>query len=287
MQATDPTPAIMTTDQIIPRDIRFNVSRYATRNWLCGDPDQTAFVDGLSALLPEGERYFVKAVRHYQGSITDPDLRERVTRFVAQEANHSREHIDYNNGMRNLGYNVDVMEARLRAKLDITKSPLVRLAVTCCIEHFTTIFSDPVLRHSSYLERAPVTYREIWQWHALEELEHKAVPFDVFTFVTRDMPAWKRYVFRTAVMLKLTNNFIVQLYSNVRDIFHTDGKKLTLLTWIRWLWKMAYNPGLVRRSLPNYFRYYLPGFHPEDCTDKELMQRWRENYHPAAVTENQ
>ena len=269
---------------ITPRNIRFNISANVKRNWLCGDPDQTAFADGMSALLPEGERYFVRAVRYYQDRITSPELRERVDQFISQEGHHSREHNDYNNGMRKLGYDVDAMEARLRARLEVTKSPMVRLAVTCCIEHFTAIFSDQVLRHSYYLEHAPAAYREIWQWHALEELEHKAVPFDLFRFVTRDMTALKRYLFRTAVMLKLTKNFTVQVYGNVRDIFHTDGREISLKTWFRWSWKMAVRPGLFRRALPYYLRYYLPWFHPEDCTDDELMARWRKLYQTAAVT---
>ena len=71
-----------------------NMPRY----WFAGDQFKTLLLTALSCTFPEGERFFVRSVRHYQKRITDPDLRERVKGFIGQEAHHGNEHEQFNAG---------------------------------------------------------------------------------------------------------------------------------------------------------------------------------------------
>ena len=53
------------------------------------------------------------------------------------------------------------------------------LAITIALEHFTAIISRHLLADPRYLEGADPEAAEIWRWHAMEEIEHKGLVFDV------------------------------------------------------------------------------------------------------------
>ena len=56
--------------------------------------------------------------------------------------------------------------------------PKLRLSVTVALEHFTASFAEGVLRTGELDDLHPVM-RDLIRWHASEEIEHKAVAFDV------------------------------------------------------------------------------------------------------------
>ena len=235
---------------ITPRNSRFRVSEAPERYWLGGDPDVSGLGDALSLLFPEGERFFIHAVRHYRNQVKDPILRKQIDAFSEQEAHHSREHIDYNQGLRVLGYDVDTMEGRLKQKLDeARKQPRRQLVVTCGLEHFTTIFAELLLREPELLDKAPKAYRELWLWHALEELEHTSVPYDVMLEVLRPLSPYKRYVYRTTIMFKVTRGMVSLLYTNYLTIVRANGGDTGLIARLRWTRKLIFSPGYLRKSL--------------------------------------
>ncbi|SHY70081.1 metal-dependent hydrolase [Mycobacteroides abscessus subsp. abscessus] len=60
----------------------------------------------------------------------------------------------------------------------------IPLAVTAAAEHFTAVLAERLLGDEDF--RAIPGDAEVWnllKWHALEELEHKSVAFDVFRSV--------------------------------------------------------------------------------------------------------
>src|SRR3546814_7728897 len=54
------------------------------------------FFNALSLFFPDGERFFIHAVRHYRAQIVEPQLQQAVTAFIGQEAMHGREHTECN-----------------------------------------------------------------------------------------------------------------------------------------------------------------------------------------------
>ena len=65
---------------------------------------------------------------------------------------------------------------------------------------------SPIPRH---LDGAETKRRELWRWHAGEEIEHKGVAYDTWLHATRDWPRFKRWKVKAKVMLLITRNFIV------------------------------------------------------------------------------
>lgn len=263
-------------DDIIPRDIRFGIKENPIRHWYDGDIIKTVMADGLSIFLPEGERYFIRSLKHYGPQLKDKELGAEINGYAVQEAFHTREHEDYNKALEALGYDVEEMEKPVKSALNLAKSPLHRLAVTCAIEHLTATLSSVTLRRPDLLESAAAPYRRLWMWHALEELEHKAVALDVLKAATPNMPGWQRYLLRTGAMNATIIPFLFIFLRNVRIYARTDGVKTGVSFWLRFVWTTFGNPGFWRRCMPLVLKYYLPGFDPKNSDDAELIRKGRD-----------
>ena len=260
---------------IIPRDIHFGISANATRNWNGGDPIKTMMIDGLSIFLPEGERFFIRSLKHYAASAGDAQLAREINGYAVQEAFHTREHEDYNRALAALGYDVAKMEQPIRATLGTAKQPLIRLAVTCAIEHLTATLSSSTLRHPEAFAEAHPDYRRLWMWHALEELEHKAVALHVFKAATANMPRWQRYGLRVMAMNSTIVPFLVIYLRNTALYARRDGIGTGPRFWLRFAHALFVKPGLWTASLWSFLRYYRPGFDPHNADDAQLIGRTR------------
>jgi predicted metal-dependent hydrolase len=263
-------------DDIIPRDIRFGIIDKPTRHWFAGDIVKTALADGLSIFLPEGERFFIRSLKHYAAQMDDRELADEINGYAVQEAYHTREHEDYNRAMAALGYDVKAMEKPVAAALGLTTKPVQRLAVTCAIEHLTATLSTVTLRHPEMFEGAEPHYRRLWMWHALEEIEHKAVALDVLNKATANMSGWQRYLLRVLAMNATIIPFLLIFLRNTHLYAKTDGVKPGFRFWMRFLWVVSVSPGFWRRCIPLLLRYYLPGFNPRNSDDAALVAKGRE-----------
>lgn len=263
-------------DEIIPRDLHFNISQHAERHWFDGDLMKTAVMDCFSVLLPEGERFFIRSLKHYAEASGDPELKREIMGYAAQEAYHTREHEDYNASLRALGYDVDVMEERGKRLLDAVRNPLYRLVGTCALEHLTTTFAKTTLKHPHVLDGSAQPYRQVWTWHALEELEHQAVALNVLRSATSGMPAWRRYLLRVTGLSLAVAGLAVVMFRNIMTYARNDGMKIGPRFWMRLFSAMFHHPGYIRYSAGSFFRYYLPWFDPNDRHDPELVRHGRQ-----------
>jgi predicted metal-dependent hydrolase len=259
--------------EIVPRDVAFELDPARAADWNGGSLARTAFLNALSLLFPEGERFFIAAVAAYRAEIADPALRAAVRGFTAQEALHTREHVAYNQA---LGACVDAprLEAELGAHLAWVRAtfpPLTRLAITCALEHFTAIMAHQALTDPAYFEGAEPAYRRLWTWHALEECEHKSVAFDVFQSVAGS----NSYFLRTRAMLLSTTTFVGFIAKHIRALLRSQGVDRSPRVWCDLIWYLFGAPGMVRRILLPYLRYYAPGFHPNDIDDRTELERGR------------
>ena len=169
--------------QIRPRHLDFDLPDPLPRHWHGGDAFKSHLFDAMSVLFPDGERFFIDSVRQFRDQITDPTLKEQIRGFIGQEGHHSREHLEYSQRLRDLGYAIEPIERRARGRIRYAQkrlSPQRQLAATAALEHITAIMADQVLREPECLRGADANMARLWRWHALEETEHKAVAFDVY-----------------------------------------------------------------------------------------------------------
>ncbi len=261
--------------EIVRRDIDLSFDPEAIpHDWYGGDTYSTTLMGALSLLFPEGEQFFVQSVKQHRDCITDPELQRQVAGFIGQEAMHGREHRLFNELLVAHGHaEAPRVEARLRRVLQIvrrTLSPTSQLAVTCALEHFTAMLAEQLLRDPALRDEIDPRVRPLWVWHALEEVEHKTVAFDVYR------AAGGGYARRVAIMMLTTAVFlIVQTTVHARllarrRILHKPWR------WARGIARLWIWPGFFVRLVPVYLAYYLPRFHPARRDTDALLAHWRE-----------
>ena len=268
------SPALPASKTIEVRNLHFDLSAEMPRYWYDGDPARTHFMNALSSTFPAGEGFFVRSVQHFRNQIDDSALRERIRGFAGQEGVHSREHQGH----------VDILVAQgypgfLRFSWFADRelrffnrfAPLYSLALTAALEHVTAIMARQALSDPDYwASPMPPDMARLWQWHAIEEAEHKAVAFDVFEEVSGSY-AWRVVAMLSGTMSLLADNFSRWLYATCKD-----GNALNPRIWrdtAIFLWGKK---GIYRRLIPDYLRWYRRGFHPAEQDDQALILASRE-----------
>lgn len=253
------------------RDLRFGRNRPAPRWWHSNDAGRTAFFNALSATFPQGEKFFMTAVRHYRDETSQP-LRSQIDDFIYQESTHSREHIVFNRQATDAGYDLSPLEERVRVTINWARRrpPIQQLAATCALEHYTAALAQHALSIPSALDGAVGEAGDLWRWHAIEEIEHKAVAFDTYLHAARSLSPFRRWLKRCAVMLATTIRFHYILYRNTADLLRQDSRH----DWPTWKALLAYlygKDGAMRHLILSIGRYMRPGFHPWDEDDRALL----------------
>ncbi|WP_232472407.1 metal-dependent hydrolase [Burkholderia ubonensis] len=246
------------------RDPHFRFADDIPRYWYRGQSHVTRFFDAFSIMFPLGEKFFVDSVRQYRDALpADGMLAAQVDAFLYQEATHIREHRAYNRRLARQGMPVGALEVIMRRRQQQCRrvaSPLLRLTFTACLEHYTAILADLLLRDPAILDGADPSMAAIWRWHAVEETEHRAVAFDVFRACGGG--AVKRYIMRTAAMLGVTACFVVDLAYFVTRLAVADRDAGNWRSWARLGWWLFGAPGVFTRVLPAWLAWFSPCFHP-------------------------
>jgi len=170
--------------KIIRRDIKIPFNRNKNFYFYEDNAVVTSLFVVMSAMFPPGEMFFIESVRNVREQIKDQDLLKDISAFIAQEAFHSREHKSLNAHIINSGYpEVTEIEAKTKAKLDELRklSKVGQLAATVVMEHYTATLARLLLTDKLIQTKTTQETRNLWEWHALEELEHKSVAFDVLS----------------------------------------------------------------------------------------------------------
>jgi predicted metal-dependent hydrolase len=268
--ATKATPGDLT---ITPRDRRFGRGARTERWWLGGDPIASALYNALSVTFPKGEAYFVESVRAFRDG-APPRLAAEIKAFTTQEVMHSREHVQFNRRAVDAGYNIAKLEQRVEERLAISRArpPIVNLAATMALEHFTAILAHELLKDPRHLGGADPESAALWRWHSIEEIEHKGVAYDTWLHATRDWPRFKRWSVKARVMLYVTRNFLVDRTAGALELLRQDGITGPGAWWR--LFRFAFvRPGMVRKILGAWASFFLPGFHPWNHDDRALIAK--------------
>lgn len=273
------------THSILQRDIDFGMDADIPRFWARGQCHQTRVMDALSIFFPEGERFFIESVRHYRDRVQpDEPLAREVRAFIGQEAMHGREHRAYNARLESQGIPAAKLEQAVLKRLDMARKLLPKrnqLAITVCLEHFTAILAHQVLSEPEILRDCDPRMARLWRWHALEETEHKAVAFDVFT---RAVPnGFLRYILRCLTMLQVSFFFTAFVWVYIFKLVAHDQQLTNLRGWGRALNYMFGFPGTFRRIFWDWAEWFKPGYHPWQHDNRGLLNEARVEFFDAKV----
>lgn len=239
------------------------------------NPLLSALMASLSVAFPPGERFFIDSVRHFLPQIDDPRLREEIRAFIGQEANHTKEHLAFNAFLEEVGYPAEAMQevvTRRIRKIQEASTPAANLARTAALEHFTAIMASAILEHSEVLETMSEPEAKLWAWHAIEEIEHRSVAFDVYRRVVGDE------ALRLRTMRVVTVFFIGLVSMRTIAMMRATGTlrdPRAILEGLNVLWG---RPGIFRKIVPRYLDYYRRGFHPSQHDYGACVERAKARY---------
>lgn len=262
---------------ITPRkDLDFGLDGDIPKYWLDNDPFKTRFFDAMSVLFPEGERFFIECVRDYRDQITDPVLKEQVRNFMLQEGQHGMVHTKFNNRLRDQGIDVDmIVEEQKRIMFGFYRKRFPKsytLGQTAAAEHLTALMAHGFFS-KGFMDKADPRIRAMYAWHSIEEIEHKAVAYDVLTKVAK-----ASYFTRILSFALETFMFPFHVFLLMNYMLKVDGVKGRFRIWLKGLWWLYGWGGLYPRLMPHYLAYFLPGFHPFKFGNMKPHDVWMQAY---------
>jgi uncharacterized protein len=238
------------------------------RHWFFGAAFPTHLVNGLNLVFPAGERFFIRSVKHYLKEIeSDPELVAQVKAFFGQEGRHGFEHEQAFRAIERQGFEIqsflDRYEHLAYSVLERQFSPAMRLAATAALEHFTATLAEHALTEP-LLDHAHPAMRDLLRWHACEEIEHKAVAFEVFQRVDG------RYSVRIAGLAIGALTLLGFWALATRHLLKQDGTPSDTLREQRQnARKLGQTKGFMWKAIAEYVR---PGFHPNHHDNYHLAR---------------
>ncbi|MFZ5723643.1 MAG: metal-dependent hydrolase [Pseudomonadota bacterium] len=269
-----PTPAAVAPLRHRRTQFEFtDVPRY----WADGDAFFSRFIDALSINFPDGERFFMDSVRRFEKQVQDPKLLEDIRTFIRQEAQHGFAHEQFNAHIQAQGVRADRVVKILKKQKAWAQrklSPKWQLAFTAAAEHLTATLGEGMLElMPERLRTAHPEMRALYFWHAVEEVEHKAVAFDTYRQATDG-----GYTERAVAMVVFTLWLHVKVAEIMTHAFRVDGISGDRTMIARGIWNLYGPRGFLTRLLPRYLAWFKPGFHPFDTTLPPLAQAWIDEY---------
>lgn len=249
------------------------------RHWYNNDPFQTRLFDAWSTLFPVGERFFIACVRDYRDQVSDPALRQAIKAFIWQEGQHTRVHSQYNQRLQQQGVDVGGIERRLDwvlfACMRRWHSRRFTLAQTAALEHLTASMAHSFFSRGDVLGRGDPRVGAMFAWHAMEEVEHKAVAFDVMQQIAK-VGYWLRII----AMLHVSIGFQLHTLWIIGHMLKVDGfgfwRRSKLFA--KGLWWLYGRRGLYSSVVGQYLRYFKPSFHPWQGGELHSYRIWVEAY---------
>jgi len=258
---------------IVPRRPKWDFADLKEVFFFGGNGLKSAFVVALSGSFPPGEKEFIQSVRLFMDQVRDPKLIADVKDFTAQEGQHSLQHKLMNEAFDRLGYSatrVSEQFEEIEQEWAEERSDADRLAATVVMEHITAVMAHFALTRPEEFDPLPDSVRELLLWHAIEEIEHKSVAFDVYEECVGDRNRLRRQLLLHMVL------FPLGIRDFQRMLLRELGHKPTWKERAEMARYLLGPGGLVVSVLPRYLALLKPGFHPWDVDNSHLVDEWKD-----------
>lgn len=256
-----------------PKRLHFTFPESCPPFWNDNSPNKTYFFNTLGVLSPSFERLFILSVLKYRKPLKGSHLEKPMRAFLGQEAHHDHQITRFNQWVeQHHQYGIETLDAsniKFCKALNKRCSPLFQLAMTMGAEHIIAVLSDFNLSDTFWFENADPQISALWRWHAIEEIEHKSVAFDVYHEVCGS------YWIKISAMIVVTS-VIFGMWLRVWFAFAKRDKQINKLSF----WKETFvfligKPGVLRRLFVEILKYFHPSFHPWQQDNRALVESYK------------
>jgi predicted metal-dependent hydrolase len=240
--------------------------------WTPRRPEFACAANSVSLLMPYMEPYFVRSVAAALPHL-DPERAGRTRGFRAQETEHHRPHRVFNRVLtaRYPGLTrVERAADRYYRWIGHRGGDELNVAVAAASE--TIAYSAArwaAGRRTALFDGADPVVAELFWWHLAEEVEHKAVAYDVH----RAYRGRRRYHLAAMALSVLT--VIIFVTAGTTVMLAAERRLHRPDAWVRlagWALSFAFE------LLPNLVLSLLPRFHPDQFVDPLWYDLWRQEF---------
>jgi len=261
---------------LVKRKVVIDFDNDIPAHWFGGDAFMSRYFDSFSLAFPALERFMIDVVRDITKDLPKDDpVKKEAKDFIFQEAQHSIVHDHYNQQVLKSGVQAPKMARFLHWSIALMNKHLSlksRVAVGAGIEHFTSLMAEHFIASGMFSTAHP-KIRALWEWHSLEELEHKSVLFDVYK------NGAKGGYFRRAVIFVAGVFYVNYLSINyAKELMESEGEQTGRFFFFKSLRRLFGRHGVLKSLRAPTFHYFKPGFHPTDIKAPEIMHHWAEAY---------
>ena len=269
-------------DSITVRRMPFEFPDKIDPVFIENDHEQSFAFIAASLLLPHLEPYLIRSMKAAQGHVTDPQVLEGLKAFAAQEGQHYRMHMKFNESIRRAGFpGLDALEKELSDdyhRFTQTKSLRFNLAYAEGFEALTMNAVKRMMEPNGFGEDLPV-FMQMIEWHFVEELEHRTVAFDVYDHVCGGyfyrlfVGIWAQWHFTKWMRRVVKYMMSVSPPPNLSAQQKAERRSASRMP----------RPARVRDLLPGLLRIYLPSYTPHDVEVAPGMQVLADKYTAMAI----
>lgn len=238
--------------------------------WCNSDARASATLEAVSFVTPALERFFIRTVADclpLDG--TGAKLETLCREFIHEEAEHTGAHRKLNTALLAYMKAPPPGLAAVEGLLDIVNRRLslsTRVALVAALEHFTAVLSKSYLRSHGRWQFGCAYARDLFQQHALEEIDHRSVAFDLWLHRGGgSVPV------RLATITSILVVGAVYLGMAMPWILHrkTGG---SLAATLAGLVARRPTPSGAGSTLKDLFRYVRRDYHPQLLTDESRTE---------------
>lgn len=256
--------------QITVRHKIFNFPEQIDRYWYSNSPFKTHFFNSITLLFPDGEQFMLRTIKRQIKQIENVQLKQEASAFIGQEAQHAVQHEKFWHNLWQQGYKFDTYLRFLRFILfNVCEHHLsikFKLAMIAGVEHFTNVIAELTLKEELFVEAEPIM-KELFEWHAAEEIEHKTVAYDVFQSIT------KNYLIRLLGMI-IAYTFVLSFVSlGLVIMLYHDKKLLDVKVWQEMLQLFFTKEKIFLKVFSHSIEYLKINFHPSQRDNLFLIKR--------------
>ena len=235
-----------------------------------------------SLLLPYLEPYLIRSMRAARDQVKDPAVLEGLKKFSAQEGQHYRMHAKFNKAIKLGGFpRIEEFERELESdykRFSETKSLRFNLAYAEGFEALTMNLIRFIMENPGF-DNPESTIWQMWEWHFVEELEHRTVTFDVYDHVCGGY--WYRLAagiyaqWHFTRWIRRVTKYMLEVSPQPRQ--DADASREAQANGMEW--------GLSRplSLLPSLLRIYLPNYSPHSIELSPAMQDIADRYSAMAT----
>lgn len=258
------------------RKPKFDFSKGVPRHWLKSSGLLTHVMNSLSLMFPEGERFFIRSVNRFSDKIKTAEMQQSLKNFAGQETQHGVQHDKFNAFLRQHGYEYEAFVASVENFVFKKLEPFLTekiwdklgLSITAAAEHMTATWAAHFLKNRDAFAETPDEIRNLFLWHAMEEIEHKDFAFDVLAEVDDS------YLARMAGLLFIAVGVPV-IIGMIATRFISQDKTMSRADLIRDMPKLFLTKdSLGRMFIASCVQYLDPKFHPRNNDDRHLLSEY-------------